>query len=258
MYKKIINYLFYIIIFVLILIMIFTFAKVLHKEINYVPKNSINVSPITGERLEAVYQNVKNPMEVTYMNSNETDGFAGMGDADIVYEYMNGETMIYKAIFYNKMPEKKFPITHMDNINLDALPKFNFLDMIDLSLENRKNATVLFISFSPEFYSNFVYEDGLYYHFKNNVKDTDENTNKPISISNIIIQLVDESSPYLSKDIDGKGDGLLFCGGKVMNIKWNKESKPIKITDEQGNDVSLLRGKTWWIIVKKNTSVVYK
>ena len=54
------------------------------------------------------------------------------------------------------------------------------------------------------------------------------------------------------------GTGLLFSGGKAQNIKWTrKKDSQIKITDSNGDPISLLSGPTWWIFINKDCSVAY-
>ena len=44
----------------------------------------------------------------------------------------------------------------------------------------------------------------------------------------------------------------------AQDIKWNrKKNSPIKIIDENGGEVSLMPGPTWWIFIDKDCSVAY-
>lgn len=256
--KTIYDYIAYTLFGILIFIILFNFFKIIYHKMTYIPPNSINVSPITGERIEPVYNSEKTPVEVTYIYTENLKEASGLSDANIIYEYLDGSnSLVRKAIFYDKVPKNNYPVNNIDNISLSSLPKFKFLDTLDVK-DFPQSAKYIFVNFNNDISSNFIFEDGLYYHFQNTFKNIDKESNKQISVSNIIVQYVDKKESYLSKDITGSGEGVLFCGGKIIKIKWNKDSNPIKITDEKGNPVSIIRGNTWWILLKNDNSVIYK
>lgn len=255
--KSLWDYIIYILVIIFIIIVFYSFFKMIKYKINYIPQNSINVSPLTGERIQDVYKENHLPVELTYVNKGNEENLCGLSNANIIYEYANNGEIIYKAIYYDKIPPKTSSSTKTNDISISSLPKLNFIDIVDLKKES-ENAEYIFVDLLKNMCSNFVYKDGLYYHFKNSKEDLDLYNNKQLSTSNIIVQFVDENITNVSKDIEGSGKGLLFYGGKTMKIKWDKHSKPIRITDEKGEDVSLIRGNTWWILAPKNSSVVYK
>lgn len=224
----------------------------------YIPRNSVNVSPITGERTSAFSENIS-PIEVTYSSTENTRFLSGLSEADIIYEYLgNDDKSIYKAIFYTKQPSKKYPVAQIDTLSLKSIPKFTFKDIVDIQSEYSKEANYIFVNHTINNSSNFIYKDGFYSHFKNEIEDKDLSTDKPIIISNIIVQYIQEDVDNVSTEIKRNGKGVLFCGGRIINIKWENNNTPIKITDENGNPVFLMRGNTWWILLKEPGSVVYK
>jgi hypothetical protein len=223
----------------------------------FFPKDFIQVSPITGEVIKSDVL-PKKITEVTYAITDRTIPSSGLSSADIIYEYSDKSDKIFcKALFYSNEPPVN-SLNKKDNILLRTVPKFNFIDVIDMPRDFTRSATSIFVTLSYNISSNFLYENNQYIHFRNKDIDIDKITSKPITVSNVIVQFsenTDINSPF---DIQGSGKGLLFYGGKVVDIKWLKEKdNPIKLVDEEGNPMSLLRGQTWWIIVKDPTSVVY-
>lgn len=217
----------------------------------------VSVSTITGERLRSSLAG-KGSKEVTYAITDSTQALSGISNADIVYEYMdvNGK-IYYKALFHDKIPEKSYPVIKINNVNEKDLPKLNFIDDIDFSSDYTKPGKTIFVNLSYNIFSNFICEDNKYVHYRESLKDIDKVTSKSVSVSNIIIQFTNDNDIDPSK-VEGSGKGLLFCGGKVMDIKWDKEKKnPIKLTDDLGNPVNLLRGHTWWLILKDSIALTY-
>ena len=169
---------------------------------------------------------------------------------------INGQ-VYNKALFHDKIPKKSYPIIKVENVAERDLPELNFIDDIDLPSDYTKPVKSIFTTLSYNIFSNFIYEDNKYVHYRDSLKDIDETNSKSITVSNIIIQFNTYNNINPSKS-EGSGKGLLFCGGKVMNIKWDKEKKaPIKLIDELGNPVYLLRGHTWWLLLKDATSLAY-
>jgi hypothetical protein len=223
----------------------------------FIPRDFLQVSPITGEVIKSDTL-PKKVAEVTYTLTDKSTPSSGLSAADIVYEYFGKSDKIFcKALFYSNIPPEN-TLNSKSSISLKTIPKFNFIDVIDMPRDFTRSATSIFVTLSYNISSNFIYENNQYTHFRNKDKDIDKISSKPITVSNIIVQFsntTDLNSPF---DIQGKGKGLLFRGGKVVDIKWFKDgSNPIKLVDEEGNPVSLLRGHTWWVIVKDPTSVVY-
>jgi hypothetical protein len=220
--------------------------------------NSLNISPITGERLRPVIAS-RNPTEVIYSISKEEDSLNGISNADIIYEFIdtNGK-LYYKALFHENVPKKTHPIVSINSKSYKALPKLNFLDYIDLPKDYTRSANSIYVTFNYNLFSNFLYDKDQYIHFRDSEKDIDKSNSKPIGVSNVVVQFAGSNCNKHPENINGYGHGLLFCGGKAIDIKWEKNNKnPLKLLDESGNPLSLLRGKTWWIVVKDNSFIAY-
>lgn len=225
---------------------------------NYTPQNSILVSPLTGERIRPAFIN-NSPFEVTYSTAENTVSLDGISNAEIIYEFLDTNGIpYYKALFHKNPPVKANPIISIDSVPLKLLPKLNFMDSIDMPKDFTRSAGSIFVTLSYNLFSNFIYEDDSYHHYRDTYKDIDQTTTKPITVSNVIVQFVNENDEIHSPHVSGKGKGLLFRGGKVIDIQWDREKeKPVKVVDEEGKPISLIRGKTWWIIIHENSSVAY-
>ena len=63
------------------------------------------------------------------------------------------------------------------------------MDNNQLTDINGKNATSIFITFNEDSSSNFLYENGEYYHYRDLCIDRDNDT--PVKLSNVIVQFID-------------------------------------------------------------------
>lgn len=197
-------------------------------------------------------------MLVTYSPKPEDTFISGLTEADLIYEYLDKNNKItYQAIFYDNVPKKVSPILSMKKVSLSSLPKLNFIEKSIYSNQS-KNINFIYVTLDYDKLTNFIYEDGYYIHYKGNFKDLDKSNFLPINISNIIIQMVNSTENIKEIDVYGNGKGLLFSQGKVTDIKWSKDKNDaIKLTDNNNKDISLLKGKTWWLIVNDTASIAY-
>lgn len=171
---------------------------------------------------------------------------------------MNAEKLIeYKGIFNKNTDLKETEVLNILSNKSSYIDNLQFDKKIPILY--KKNATAIFVNFDMLSSSNFIYQNGDYYHFKNKIKDIDSCNNKSIKVSNVIVQYINEKNIENSIDnISGKGTGILFSYGKASYINWLKsKDNPIQLTDTKGNFLSLISGPTWYIIINKTSSVVY-
>ncbi|MDP4088058.1 MAG: DUF3048 C-terminal domain-containing protein, partial [Bacillota bacterium] len=184
---------------------------------------------------------------------------SGINNADLIFEYLaeSGKPE-YTAIFHDKIPAKTSPIKQLGDISIKKLPSFSFCRSSQKTYESKRAANYIFITLNYDISSNFIYENGFYKHFKDTAMDFDTSNAAPVLVSNIIIQFTDNYEGMENVSQLGMGKGLLFCGGKIIDIHWqNDGSSPIKVEDENGNPVQLQNGSTWWVIINKNCPVAY-
>lgn len=257
MIKNKFSFVIYLLSAVLVLILsTFIFRVITH--ISYVNVDEITISEYTGERI--VNTPYAKPSKIaTYINTNNNPYIKGISSADVVLEFLSKTHGItYKAIFTNEAAKKISGALTIEDYSNSYLPNLSFSDTLGLDNVKGRSASKIFITFSEDLSSNFIYENGEYSHYRGLLLDKD--TNAPVVVSNVIVQfingsIINEETLTSSKDY---GTGLLFSGGLAQGIKWSrKENSPIEIIYSNGNRVSLKPGHTWWIFIDKSCSVAY-
>lgn len=85
----------------------------------------------------------------------------------------------------------------------------------------------------------------------------DDNTQKQISVTNLIVQFATETKiagdakNRLDYTLTGSGKGYVFMDGKVVEITWNKADRDArtKYFDTNGAEIKFNRGKFWVAIL---------
>ena len=256
--KGIVNSTIYILVIILSGMICFIALRTMSLAKARIPRNSVFVSPVTGERVTSVSTGIK-PIEVTYIPVKSSTALNGISNAALIYEYIDKTGKpCYKALFHDKAPGKSSSMTSIESTSDRHLPKFNFIELKNLPKDYIRPARSVFVNLGNTVFSNFLYENGQYYHYRDTFKDIDKAASKQVAVSNIIVQFIGEGIKVDSPYIEGSGKALLFSGGRVIDIKWDKnKNKPIKVVDEEGKPISLLKGSTWWILTPENSSVAY-
>lgn len=254
---KLWNVIIYILIVILVILILYDLYKLTTRyNSDKIHHNSINVSPITGQRIQPVTTS-NTLLEVKYSNL-KLKNLMNINDADIIYETYNEEKDVlrYSAVFYNKKVKIHDSIEVIKTMDLSNLPKFNFMDTVELPKYNfLSDCDTIFIKFSLNRNSSFTYNGEGYLHYSDTIIDKHFITNQPLIFSNVIVQFVN-STEESSKDVfsySGSGEGLLFCGGKVQPIYWNDNKF---FLSDKTTPITLMRGNTYWIIATRNTEVI--
>lgn len=220
------------------------------------PSKSNKVSPLTGNLLNS---DRRNPLQIIFSPKEISEPISGINNADLIFEYINecGKSA-YNAIFYDNVPAKASPIKKIEDIPIKQLPQLSFTQNVRDVYKGKKDATYIFITLNQDLSSNFIFENGLYKHFKDNSMDIDAETFQPVLVSNVLVQYTNNYGGIENINELGAGTGMLFCGGRIIDIQWkNDGTSPIKIEDESGDPVLLQNGKTWWVIINKNYPVSF-
>lgn len=94
----------------------------------------------------------------------------------------------------------------------------------------------------------------------------DKYTGKQLEAKNIMVVLANESSAndgyaggHVLYKLTGSGDGTLFQDGVATTITWTKkdEESRMQFSDENGNEISFVRGQTWVEILPVGNKVTY-
>lgn len=128
-----------------------------------------------------------------------------------------------------------------------------------------EDATDIKIDFASDNHTSYTWdpEAKAYTRFKDGTQDIDENNQKPILATNIIIQKATSyifAPPLRKIELIGQGEGYFISNGKVIPIKWDKSSEigATFYTDENGNSIKLNPGQTWIEVVDPDTPVDIK
>lgn len=82
----------------------------------------------------------------------------------------------------------------------------------------------------------------------------DAKTNKPITVKNLIVV-------KMGGDINalGSGEAQLYKDGNVQTIRWRQKdfNSRIELMDQQGKEVALNRGDSWFAVIPGSGSVSY-
>ncbi len=146
----------------------------------------------------------------------------------------------------------------------DAEGMFDFYKE-DTTNANGQVATNVIVPFSGAQKSEFHFEEGtkMYMRSQNGTKQIDVETNQQLAVKNIIIQyttitpIKNDKEGRLDVKLVGSGRGLFISNGKAVPILWNKTShqNPTMWLDENGNKLTINKGKTWICVYPSSSDV---
>lgn len=119
----------------------------------------------------------------------------------------------------------------------------------------------------PDFDVRWEYDQtsNYYKRFNGSQPHTDLEFDKPQLIAkNVLVMFVEEEGPvdtelHMYYEVIGKGEMLLFQNGRVTEGTWEKDviSSRTKFMDENGDEISFVRGPIWIEAVPQGNDVVY-
>lgn len=125
-------------------------------------------------------------------------------------------------------------------------------------------ATEITIRFQGGKKTGMTYNDetGLYEASQYGGSWIDANYDGPIAVRNVTVVYADQTQPqgYQSfYDMLGSGDGFVATGGKIVPVKWHRESvyDAYTFTYEDGTPVVLGVGRSYTAIIDPNGSVTF-
>jgi hypothetical protein len=132
--------------------------------------------------------------------------------------------------------------------------------------ENDKlsKATNVFLKINKFYNTSYTYKDGLYYKSMDGTASTNKEDSLPLAFKNIVLQITSiktqADGDHLDIALVGQGNGYVISNGKFTKMHWAKKdaTSQTHLTNEQGNDLPLSPGNTWWNIVDNNTVIDIK
>ncbi|MBZ9609483.1 DUF3048 C-terminal domain-containing protein [Clostridium estertheticum] len=220
--------------------------------------DQITTPKYTGERVSKTYS-AKLKKIATFINTTNESSIKGLSNADLILEFLSKSNgLTYKAMFSQESAKNVSSIINLKDYCNSYLPILKFSNNVETKALKGINATSIFISFNEDSSSNFLYQNGEYYHYRSLNIDNDNNT--PVKLTNVIVQFVHGNivNDETLASSESYGTGLLFCSGKAQDIKWDrKNNSKINITDRKGDPISLMPGPTWWTFIDETSSIAY-
>lgn len=164
-------------------------------------------------------------------------------------------------------------LTNVDEENVSwdtTFESWKFKD--DAKPEERGSVPKISFGFWNSFATDFGVEwkynktSNNYMRTNGGVLHLDKNTGKPLESKNIVIVLADESKAndnydggHILYDIIGSGDAYVFQDGKAIKATWKKadEESRMKFNDENGKEISMVRGQIFVEILPAGNKVTY-
>lgn len=103
-------------------------------------------------------------------------------------------------------------------------------------------------------------EDGLYYRSQYSAEQIDEMNGEQVAVTNVVFKVchgeVRDDHDYLAFGVHGSGDACVFTNGKMIKGTWKHDSDydANHYYDENGNEIVLNQGKTWFCNIWKEYS----
>lgn len=130
--------------------------------------------------------------------------------------------------------------------------------------ENHGNAMEITLKLNRYYTTSYSYHDGKYYKSMDGKASTNKEDKEPIAVSNVVVQMtgirLQKDNQHLDIDLVGEGTGYVFSNGKYTKMKWTKKdiNSQTILKDENGIDIPLSPGNTWWNIIDKGNAVDIK
>ena len=150
-----------------------------------------------------------------------------------------------------KAAEKAGYATTMEDIDYG----FHFTDEPMTAGEAAEQLTIWFYQNGKKTVMNYNAETGLYAMYQHGNDSVDGNDKTPVTFRNVVVleanTKIKDKKGHLEVQTTGSGTGYYARDGKLVEIKWSRESNSADFvyTDSQGNPISFGVGKTYIAIV---------
>ncbi len=111
---------------------------------------------------------------------------------------------------------------------------------------------------------NYSGDTNSYLRENDGSKHIDHETGEQLSAKNVVILFVKEKGPvdinkHMLYTTTGEGEALIFQNGEVIEGTWEKDTRTdrTKFTDEDGKEVSFVRGPIWIEAVPSGNTIDY-
>ena len=196
---------------------------------------------------------------------NYLNGIAGAGSAFYRDEWRKSNKGFEHSLMTTgekimKSAEKHGYTTTMADVDYG----FNFSKEAMTAGETANEITVWFYQNGKKTVMKYDEATGLYAMSQHGSASVDGNDNSPITFRNVVVLKADthvkDKKGHLDTQMTGTGEGYFARDGKIIPIKWSRESNSAKYvyTDLEGNPVSFGIGKTYVAITPDGSPFNYK
>lgn len=130
--------------------------------------------------------------------------------------------------------------------------------------ESLSSAKTVILKLNRYYVTDYTYKEGKYYKNMDGTAAINKEDKRPISVDNIVIQIttvkLQKDNSHLDIALTGEGEGYVFSNGKYTKMKWSKKNvnSQTVIKDENGLEIPLSPGNTWWHIIDMSNIVEIK
>ena len=141
---------------------------------------------------------------------------------------------------------------------------FRFTDEAMTAGETANEITVWFYQNGKKTAMTYDAESGLYAMSQHGTATVDANDDSAVTFRNVVVLEADtrvkDSKGHLETQTTGTGEGYFARDGRIIPIKWSRESNSAQYvyTDLEGNPVSFGTGKTYVAITPDGSPFSYK
>ena len=196
---------------------------------------------------------------------NRLDGIAGAGAAFYRDQWRKENKGFEHSLMTTgeklmKSAEKHGFKTTMEPVDYG----FHFTDETMTTGEAAGQITVWFYNNGKKTVMNYDESTGLYAMYQHGADSVDGNDKSPIAFRNVVVLEADthvkDKKGHLETQMTGTGEGWYARDGKIIPIKWSRESNSAHYvyTDSEGNPISFGIGKTYVAIVPDGSPFSYK
>lgn len=180
----------------------------------------------------------------------------------------------YNSTYYKRTKNRNAPHNLYTTLSrlAQGAEKFNYLSPPDsppppvFSFKEKTLPEQIVASISIAFSAESLVEyrwntPGTYTRYNDGRLFTDANNGEAVEVKNVIVQFVNTRTftdeGHLEITLTGEGKGLLFSGGTVEEIKWQKSNYNAKtrFLDTSGREIYLQPGNTWIHLVPASGKV---
>ena len=193
------------------------------------------------------------------------NGIAGAGSAFYRDEWRKSNKGFEHSLMTTgekimKSAEKHGYTTTMEDVDYG----FHFTDEAMTAGESASELTIWFYSNGKKTAMTYDEATGLYAMSQHGVSTVDANDDSAVAFRNVVVLEADthvkDKKGHLETQTTGTGEGYFARDGKIIPIKWSRESNSAKYvyTDLDGNPISFGIGKTYIAITPDGSPFSYK